>query len=209
MTNLPLQFSPSPGPLLATACSIISPTIRTGSHHHLSHHTVAWLSLTSQFGAIPFALATYSALLPVVSIVVQPDLSAATPLCKVTLSDSSFVSFSLPQILHHRCLLHTPAIFDFISLDLDWFLDHYTSGLQASTAAVLTPAFPTSCFCSVLFSTSLTSSLSPSNCPAYLSLFLCLLISTVESSLAHRPRSPLAYQFLAVANGPYFLCSLR
>ena len=136
MTNLPLQFSPSPGPLLATACSIISPTIRTGSHHHLSHHTVAWLSLTPQFGAIPFALAIHSALLPVASIVVQPNLSAATPLCKATLPDSSFVSYSLPQLLHHLRLLRTPAIFDFTSLNpvLNWFFDHYSwiTGIDCS-----------------------------------------------------------------------------
>jgi hypothetical protein len=81
MTNFPLRFSPSPGPLLATACPTISLTIRTGSHRLLSHRTVAWLSLTPHFGAIPFALATHSALLPVASIVVQPDLSVATALC--------------------------------------------------------------------------------------------------------------------------------
>ena len=69
LTNLPLWFSPSPGPMLNTACSAILPPICTGSHRLLSHHTVAWLSLTPQFGAIPFAPATHSALLPVVSIV--------------------------------------------------------------------------------------------------------------------------------------------
>jgi hypothetical protein len=128
MTNLHLRFSPSTGPLLATACSTISPTIRTDSHRLLSHCTVAWLSLTPQFGAIQFALATHSALLPVTSLVVQPDLSAATPPCKATLPDSSFISYSLPQLLHHLRLLRTPAIFDFASLNpvLDWFFDHYS-----------------------------------------------------------------------------------
>ena len=105
MTNLPLRFSPSSGLLLATECSTISPTICTGSHRLLSHHTVAWLSLTPHFDAIPFALATHSALLPVVSIVVQPDLSVATPLCKATPPDSSFVSYSLSQLLNHLHLL--------------------------------------------------------------------------------------------------------
>jgi hypothetical protein len=91
--------------------------------------TVAWLSLTPQFGAtIPFALATHYALLPVASLVVQPDLAAATPLCEATLPDSSFVSYSLPQLLHHLSLLRTPAIFDFTPLNptLDWFFDHYS-----------------------------------------------------------------------------------
>ena len=132
--------------LLATTCSAISPPIHTGSHRLLSHRTIAWLSLTPQVGAIPFALATHSALLPVVSIVVQPDLSVATPLCKATLPDSSFVSYSLPQLLHHLRLLRTPAMFDFTSLNpvLNWLLI-ITPGLQASTAAVLTPPFRTSC----------------------------------------------------------------
>ena len=132
MTNLPLRFSPSLGPLLATTC----PTIRTGSHCLLFHRTVAWLSLTPQFGAIQFALATHSALLPVASIVVQPDLSAATPLCKATLPNSYFVSYSLPQLLHHLRLLRTPAIFDSIPLNptLDWFFDHYSqiTGIDCS-----------------------------------------------------------------------------
>ena len=136
LTNLPLQFSPSPGPLLVTACPTISPTIHTSSHRLLSHCTVNWLSLTPHFGAIPFALATYSALLPVASIVVPPDLSAATPLCKATLPDSSFVSYSLPQLLHHLRLLHTPAIFDSTPLNptLDWLVDHYSriTGIDCS-----------------------------------------------------------------------------
>jgi hypothetical protein len=136
MTNVPLQFSSSPGPHLATACSTISLTICTGSHHLLSHRTVPWLSLTPHFGAIPFALATHSALLPVASIVVQPDLSVATPLFKATLPNSSFVSYSLPQLLHHLRLLRTPAIFESTPLNstLDWFFDHYSriTGIDCS-----------------------------------------------------------------------------
>ena len=139
MTNLPLRFSPSLGPLLATTC----PTIRTGSHCLLFHRTVAWLSLTPQFGAIQFALATHSALLPVASIVVQPDLSAATLLYKATLPNSSFVSYSLPQLLHHLQLLRTPAIFDSTPLNptLDWFSNHYSraTGIDCSCSHTSLP----------------------------------------------------------------------
>ena len=127
LTNMPLRFRPSPDLPLAPACSATTSPIHTGSHRLLSHRTVAWLSLTPQFGAIPFAFTTHSALLPVVSLVVQPDSYAATPLCKAALPASSFVSYSLPQLIHHLRLLRTPSIFNPTTLNqpLNKFIDHY------------------------------------------------------------------------------------
>ena len=169
--------------LLATTCSAISPPIHTGSHRLLSHRTIAWLSLTPQVGAIPFALATHSALLPVVSIVVQPDLSVATPLCKATLPDSSFVSYSLPQFLHHLHLQRTPTIFDSTPLNpvLNWFFDHYSliTGIDCSCPHTSLPDQLLSWLCPV-FDLIDFLSIPTSNCPASFLLCHCLLTSTVE-----------------------------
>ena len=146
LTNLPLRFSASSGLMLDTTCPVISPPIRTGSLRLLSHHhtTVACLHFTHQFGAIPFALTTHAALLPVVSIVVQPDSSVASLICKAALPDSTFVSYSLTQLLHHLYLLRIPAIFDSTPLNptLNWFINQYSqiTGINCSCPHTSLPA---------------------------------------------------------------------
>ena len=127
ISNLPVRFRPSPT-LSATDPSLApSSTTCTGSHVLLSNRTVAWLSVTPQFGAIPLALSTHSNLFPVASVIVQPDSFPATSPCHAALPNSFFVPYSLSQLSRHLSLLRTPAIFDSSRLDptLNWFFDRY------------------------------------------------------------------------------------
>ena len=135
-TNLPVRFRPSP--TFSVTDPRLTPTSNTstGSHLLLSNRTVAWLSLTPQLGAIPFALGTHSNLFPVTSAVIQPSSFPATSLCRAALPDSFFIPYSLSQLSHHLNLLRTPAIFDPSSLDstLNWFVDRYprVTGIDCS-----------------------------------------------------------------------------
>jgi hypothetical protein len=128
LTNLPVRFRPLPG-IPATDPSIApSSTTCTGSNLLLSNRTVAWLFITPQLGAIPFALASHSDLFPVASVVIQPTSFRSTPLCRAALPDCFFVPYTLSQFSRHMNLLRTPAVFDPSGLDvtLNWFVDCYT-----------------------------------------------------------------------------------
>ena len=100
LANIPVHFRPSP--TLPIDNPSLEPTSATctGSHVLLSNRTVAsWLSVTPQFGAIPFALDTHSNLFPVASLIVQPkNAFPSTSLCHAALPDSFFVPYSLQQL---------------------------------------------------------------------------------------------------------------
>jgi hypothetical protein len=136
LTNLPVRFRPLPGISDADPSIAPSSTTCTGSHLLLSNRTVAWMSLTPQLGAIPFALNSHSDLFPVASVVIQPLSFPSTPLCRSALPDSFFVPYTLSQFTRHLSLLRTPTIFDPSSLDptLDWFIDRYSrlTGIDCS-----------------------------------------------------------------------------
>ena len=136
ITNLPVRFRPSPTLPINDPSLTPSSTTCTGSHVLLSHRTIAWLSVTPQLGAVPFALASHSALFPVASAIIQPVSFPATPLCRAALPDSFFVPYSLTQLSRHLSLFRTPAIFDSSNLDptLNWFIDRYPriTGLDCS-----------------------------------------------------------------------------
>jgi hypothetical protein len=127
VTNLPVRFRPSPTLPITDPSLAPNSTTCTGSHLLLSNRTVAWLSLTPQLGAIPFALDTHAHLFPVASVVIQPTSFPSTPLCHAALPNAFFVPYSLPQLTRHLSLFRTPAVFDPASVDptLNWFFDRY------------------------------------------------------------------------------------
>jgi len=127
VANLPVRFRPSPTLPIDDPSLEPTSTTCTGSHVLLSNRTVAWLSVTPQFGAIPFALDTYPNLFPVASLILQPDSLPSTPLCRAALPNSFFVSYSLQQLSRHLSLLRTPSVFDSTRLDptMNWFFDRY------------------------------------------------------------------------------------
>jgi hypothetical protein len=112
MSNLPLRFQPDPSP-----SSFNSSSPATGSHLLLSHRTLAWISVTPQFGAVLAALHSHSDLFPLASLVIQPSAYPATPVCHAVLPQSSFVSSTLSQCLATVSLLWTPTTCDYSHLD--------------------------------------------------------------------------------------------
>jgi hypothetical protein len=112
MSNLPLRFQPDP-----SFSSIDSGSPVTGSHLLLSHRTLAWISVTPQFGAILAALHSHSDLFPLTSLVIQPSSYPTTPICHAVLPQSSFVSGTLSQFLATVSLLWTPTTCDSSHLD--------------------------------------------------------------------------------------------
>jgi hypothetical protein len=106
LANLPLRYQPTAhaaaGNPPTTTCHPVAPSpssVRNGSHFLLMNHTLAWFSLTPQFGAIPSALADHSELFPLASLIFQLPLLPATAMCRASVPSSYFLPCSLTALL--------------------------------------------------------------------------------------------------------------
>jgi hypothetical protein len=136
LANLPLRYQPTAhaaaGNPPPTTCHPVAPSpssVRNGSHFLLMNHTLAWFSLTPQFGAIPSALADHSKLFPVASLTFHPSLLPATAMCRARVPSSYFSPCSLTALLRNLVLLRTPFTTPAPAPPLDhtllWFLDRH------------------------------------------------------------------------------------
>jgi hypothetical protein len=137
LAKLPLRYQPTAHAAAGnppTTCHLVAPSpssVRNGSHFLLMNHTLAWFSLTPQFGAIPSALANHSELFPLASLIFQLPLLPATAMCRASVPSSYFLPCSLIALLQNLVLLRTPfttpAPAPLLDHTLLWFLDRHPS----------------------------------------------------------------------------------
>jgi hypothetical protein len=97
IANLPIRtvHQPASRPPSANSLPLLAPTC---SQALLPARTVAWISLTPQFGAIPAALLSLHTPLSIFCLICQPDDWASTPICRATLPSGYYASYNLSDL---------------------------------------------------------------------------------------------------------------
>jgi hypothetical protein len=151
LANLPLRYQPTAhaaaGNPPTTTCHPVAPSpsfVCNGSHFLLMNHTLAWFSLTPQFGAIPSALADHSELFPLASLIFQPPLLPAT-LCAALVSRLP-ISRPAPSQLYCETLFCYGPLLPPLPLPLHLIIHCSGSLIATRVSLVLTAAAPTTRF---------------------------------------------------------------